>query len=266
MQLTNAEKSNHTLSTTTLNTAIETLQRDGFVIFNDVMQHSWVTSTRKVFASELQSSNRNHSAIKHTRKGHGVFQPPLTMPFLDPLIIENSIVFQTLERLFGEHFFGCLPYGCNASFPGSEQQNVHRDCGHIFPEEDVARPPMLVVANIFLDDFTIENGATEIWPGSHCKVDADKEESSTLKISPSRWSKHTSTQTIAPSGSIVLRDMRTWHRGTANTTTKIRTMLSLVYYRPYFMPDNLTTAHGQINEEDWQHISLRARRTYRLHR
>ncbi len=264
MQLTSTEKKTHTLSATTLNNAIGTLQRDGFVIFNDVMPRSWVDNTRYLFASELEASHHYQSEIQHTQKGHGGFQPPLTMPFLDPFIIENPIVFQTLERLFGEHFFGCLPYGCNASFPGSEEQNVHRDCGHIFPEESVAMPPMLVVVNILLDDFTKENGATEIWPGSHCRVDADKEETNTLKISPSRWSKHSSTQTIAPSGSIVLRDMRTWHRAPANTTSKIRTMLSLVYYRPYFLPDNLTTDHEPINEADWEHLSLRAQWTYRL--
>ena len=266
MQLTSTEKKTYTLGATTLNTAIETLRRDGFVIFNDVMTSSWVDNTRYLFTSALESSQRDQSEIRHTQKGHAGFQPPLEVPFLDPLIIENPLVFQMLERLFGEHFFGCLPYGCNASFPGSETQNVHRDCGHIFPEESFAMPPLLVVVNIFLDDFTKENGATEIWPGSHRIVDADKEETNTLKISPSRWSKHASTQTIAPSGSIVLRDMRTWHRGPANTTSKIRTMLSLVYYRPYFMPDNLTTANEQIDEADWQHISPRAQLTYRLRR
>ena len=77
---------------------------------------------------------------------------------------------------------------------------------------------MLVVVNILLDDFTAANGATQIWPGSHRLVDADQAEINTLKISPSRWSDYPRVQVTAPAGSIVIRDMRTWHRGMANTT------------------------------------------------
>ena len=173
---------------------------------------------------------------------------------------------QVLERALGEHFFGCLPYGCNTAFPGSGIQNVHRDCGHLFPELDQALPPMLVVVNILLDDFTAANGATEIWPGSHRLIDADQAEINTLKISPSRWSDYPRVQVTAPAGSIVIRDMRTWHRGMANTTDTLRTMLSLVYYRQYALPDNLHASEESLKDTALEQLSDRAKWIYRLWR
>ena len=266
MQLTTDEKSSGKLSETTLEHSVEILRREGFVILEAAMPQPWIKNMRHLFTSELQASYDQNSTALETTKMHGGFQSPLAMSFLDPTIIENGIAFQILERMLGEHFFGCLPYGCNTAFPGSKKQNVHRDCGHLFPEVANALPPMLLVVNFLLDEFTIENGATEIWPGSHLRVDANTTETKTLKISPSLWSEHTSTRTVAPAGSIVIRDMRTWHRGMENTTSQLRTMLSIVYYRQYSMPDNLKSADEIINDGDWHLISDRAKWTYRLRR
>ena len=41
----------------------------------------------------------------------------------------------------------------------------------MFPELGMALPVTRIVVNIPLIDFTLENGCTEIWPGSHLIVD-----------------------------------------------------------------------------------------------
>jgi len=266
MQLTDSERQAGKLTQTSVQQAVRNLQSEGFVILPDVMSESWITPMRKLFTDHLQAAYRDKSELLAEQANHGGFEPPLKAPFLDPSIIENKIVFQILESILGKYFFGCLPYGCNTAFPNSSSQNVHRDCGHLFPELDHALPPMLVVVNILLDDFTEANGATEIWPQSHRHVDADQVEISTLKIPSSRWSNEVCVQTIAPAGSIIIRDMRTWHRGMANTTDALRTMLSLVYYRQYALPDNLQSSAESISETDWQQLSSRAKWIYRLGR
>lgn len=264
MHLNNEEKSTGRLTEQTLQDIALNLKSEGYVILHEVMPHSWVTAMRSLFCAELEANYRDPPSQLASQNGHGGFQPPLKAPFLDPSIIENEIVFQILEYTLGEHFFGCLPYGCNTSFPGSTTQNVHRDCGHLFPELDLTLPPLLIVVNILLDEFTESNGATEIWPGSHRHIEADQAEISTLKIAPSRWSEHPSVRTTAPAGSIIIRDMRTWHRGMSNTTDALRTMLSLVYYRQHLLPDNLRSSDEVINEDDWQQLSERAKWIYRL--
>ena len=266
MQLTAREKSTGELTSASLDLAQQTLRQQGFVVLEAVLPAHWVVTVRETFTAELQNHYASKPQTLVRQRHHCGFQPPLTMPFLDPQIIANPLVFQVLEQLLEQSFFGCLPYGCNTTFPGSQEQNVHRDCGHLFPELTSAAPPVLAVVNLLLDDFTAANGATEIWPGSHLLVDADQEETRTLRIPPARWRDHPSTLLLAPAGSIVIRDMRTWHRGGANSTASLRTMLALVYYRQYFMPDNLVALTEPISENDWRQLSERVRWTYRLTR
>ncbi len=140
MQQPNAEITTALLTEGAVQQAVDTLQEEGFVILPEVLPKAWVTATRSAFTAELQGGYRDRPA---SQSGHGGFEPPLKAPFLDPQIIENPAVMQVLERALGEHFFGCLPYGCNTAFPGSGIQNVHRDCGHLFPELNQPLPPCL---------------------------------------------------------------------------------------------------------------------------
>ena len=147
MHLNNEEKSTGRLTEQTLQDIALNLKSEGYVILHEVMPHSWVTAMRSLFCAELEANYRDPPSQLAGQNGHGGFQPPLKAPFLDPSIIENEIVFQILEYTLGEHFFGCLPYGCNTSFPGSTTQNVHRDCGHLFPELDLTLPPLLIAVS-----------------------------------------------------------------------------------------------------------------------
>ena len=124
---------------------------------------------------------------------------------------------------------------------------------------------MLIVVNILLDDFTAANGATEIWPRSHRQVDADQAEISTLKISPSRWSKHPRVQATASAGSIVIRDMRTWHRGMANSTDITYYAVARVLPSVRFA-GQLACQQASLGDVEWGQVSDRAKWIYRLRR
>ena len=65
-------------------------------------------------------------------------------------------------------------------------------------------------------------------------------------------------------GSIVFRDMRTWHRGMPNTTDQPRTMISLVYYRQYYLPDDLVSYPPEEADIEIERLSQRAIEVYRL--
>ena len=169
---------------------------------------------------------------------------------------------QVLRASLGERIYAYLPYGCNTSWPGSGVQHLHRDTGHLFPELATPLPMSLAVVNIPLVDFTEGNGATEAWPGSHLIVDSpDKSELSLEE----RAAHMPSARLTAPAGSIIVRDMRCWHRGMPNQTDTIRTMIALVYFRQFhYLPDN-GNVFRPLPRDVYEGLSEATRGIYRHH-
>jgi ectoine hydroxylase-related dioxygenase (phytanoyl-CoA dioxygenase family) len=88
----------------------------------------------------------------------------------------------------------------------------------------------MLVANVLLCDFTEQNGSTEVWPGTHLLCDAYQGRA--LPIDLDGRARYLGSRRLnAPAGSIVLRDLRLWHRGTPNRSARPRAMLALVYRR-----------------------------------
>jgi ectoine hydroxylase-related dioxygenase (phytanoyl-CoA dioxygenase family) len=137
---------------------------------------------------------------------------------------------------------------------------VHRDFDHLFPGHPVALPIVQVIVNIPLIDFTIENGATEVWPGSHLIVDENSEHTAAIE---ERAAELPSVRTTVPAGSIILRDMRTWHRGMPNRTNDIRTMLAMIYNRSFLNAFISATELIEIPRITWEQLSERARHIFR---
>ena len=92
---------------------------------------------------------------------------------------------------------------------GETEQMLHRDADSWlhFPQP---RPELLVSVNVALTDFTMDNGATVVVPGSH-RWDADR------KARPEDL-----TQAVMPRGSALLYTGNVLHGGGANRTDEIR--------------------------------------------
>lgn len=108
----------------------------------------------------------------------------------------------------------------------------------------------MVTANTPICDFTIENGATEFWLGTHAltdetcqtevqSADMQKDSSGAWKMklgapnAPIRPEVVEARRKVRPplqatvrKGDVVLRDMRTWHAGMPNETENDRIMLA----------------------------------------
>ncbi len=109
--------------------------------------------------------------------------------------------------------------------PGGRAQRVHRDRHVLAAHGARADAGPRFSLDILLTDFTEENGATEVWPGSHRIVDRDALEASRTA---ERAALRPSTRIVAPAGSIVARDLRAWHRAMPNLTATPRLMLSVM--------------------------------------
>jgi ectoine hydroxylase-related dioxygenase (phytanoyl-CoA dioxygenase family) len=135
-----------------------------------------------------------------------------------------------MEKILGSDL-QCSFYHTNTACPGSGIQPVHRDAHHLFGSDfPVATPTCQVVLNVPLCDFTIENGSTEYWPGTHMILDPTPE---STKQFAERAALFPSVRLNMKAGSFALRDLRAWHRGMPNDADYARTMFALVYQRGF---------------------------------
>lgn len=103
--------------------------------------------------------------------------------------------------------------------PGSCAQPLHRDDAS-YAALPRPRMPLVITASIALDDFTVENGATRIVPGS-CWWERSR-----------RASEEEVVQFAMPAGSVLLWDGAILHGGGANvTSSRMRRTLTLNYVR-----------------------------------
>jgi hypothetical protein len=109
------------------------------------------------------------------------------------------------------------------------------DAGFQGAHQDFTR--FSIALNIPLVDVTDDNGPTEVWPGTHRNgpfstaphsISADRARALSAASRPLRMT--------VPAGTLVVRDHRLLHRGSANLTREPRPMLSVYYVQPDEVP------------------------------
>jgi ectoine hydroxylase-related dioxygenase (phytanoyl-CoA dioxygenase family) len=109
-----------------------------------------------------------------------------------------------------------------AALPGEGLQQLHADWG-----EAVAPGDYYVCNSIWLlDDFTAENGATRVVPGSHRWGQTPQQ-----AMTDPRAPHPDEVLLLAPAGTVVIFNSHTWHGGTLNHTDKPRRALHSYFCR-----------------------------------
>lgn len=256
LELSAQERSENKLTTESLDAATRLLRETGLVVIESVFPRDWIEEVNAAMLTVLDMG-------EDVPKGE---HPMLKMPFMDARIIDNPFAMPIMKAAMGEKIFAYLPYGCNSTAPGSEIQWIHRDSGQLFPELPFALPVTTIVVNIPLVDFTVENGATEVWPGSHLIVDDEAVRNSPYNVcDEERAAQMPSFQLVMPAGSVVVRDMRCWHRAMPNRTQTRRPMLALVYFRRFHHSPNAPNIFSaKVPEDIWTNMSENAQEVYRF--
>ncbi len=261
LQVSQDEVRNGALSEENLALALRTLRDAGLVVLDGVYDQAFVQELRTAYDAQLERHISAKGGMdgmnrKAFGKNHiGMFMP-LVEPFSNPQVIANPIVVQVLDRVIGAEY-RCGFYHSNTAYPGSGTQPVHRDDQPLFGTElGVPHPTVAVVLNIPLCDFTEENGSTEVWPGTHLIVDADPGDARKLG---ERIENISSIRTNIPAGSLVIRDLRTWHRGMPNNSDHARTMLAIVFQRGW----RSSQTECEIPSATWESWPERPRQIFR---
>ena len=263
MQLTAAEAEAGQLSDESVRLALRTLRDVGFVVIENVFDRSWVGSFRDAYNERLERHIAAQGGLEELNKrtfgqNHLGMHLPMLPPFSDAQVVANPIAVQVMSAALGKDL-QCSFYHTNTAYPGSKYQPIHRDYGPLFGTElSVPTPVTHVVLNIPLTDFTLENGSTEVWPGTHLIVDSDPHDGKAENLEV-RAKNLGSVRTNIPAGSIVIRDLRLWHRGMPNNSQEIRTMLALVYSRGWTGVAKLL----KIPQEIWDAWPISAREIFR---
>ena len=176
-----------TINDDAAHTEARTFREAGYVVLEDVFAPDWVASLRAAYdalVARYLSDRGGLEALegKTFGKNHVGIHPALFPPWSDPQIVAHPRIDALITEMLGADY-RCGYYHTNAAYPGSGVQPVHRDTAPLFPgtEMSVPHPAVSVVLNIPLCDFTIENGSTEVWSGSHLIVDRLPEDGKALE-------------------------------------------------------------------------------------
>ena len=228
------ELANKKLSDAHVKQAVDAIRVDGYVVLENVISHEHLDILRERMDADSQiliEAERWGGAGR--LKGHLQQGPPPFAPYIFRDIVANPCVIQVTKELLGSGLYNNF-YNGNTNCPGSTTQPLHRDGAHLWPDQEVAHPTTEVVVNISPQDTTEENGSVELWPGSHLEVSGTgiepEEEEARRKIAPP-------IRGNAKKGSVLIRDMRLWHRGVPNPSDKPRHMIAMIH-RVYWLGSN----------------------------
>ena len=136
----------------------------------------------------------------------GLCAHPRVLALLDRLLMPNFLL-STMQSI--------------RLHPGEVEQAWHTDDAFYFMPRPHALP--LAVSAIWaIDDFTEDNGATELIPGSHRWGD-ERPEPNDPRM----------RKVVMPSGSVVVFLGTVWHRGGANATDRARLGITPQYCQPW---------------------------------
>ena len=229
---TATERAAGTLSAEHRQTAVEALRTDGLVVLNEVVDPAHLDVLHQRMVADVAALQARADAPYNWNAGNLQQDPPPFPPYLFADVLLNPYVIDVTSTLLGPGVKNVM-YGGNTALPGDQRQPVHADVGHLWPvcALEVAHPAAQLVVNVATVDVTPENGATELWLGTHRELGAGIGDD--IKISPQLLARRREVsppfQPTMRRGSMLIRDIRLWHAGMPNRTAEPRPMIAMIH-------------------------------------
>jgi hypothetical protein len=238
--------------------AAQVLHDEGFVVLQDVVDHGHLETLRTKMLEDLEVILDRPDAPFNFNKGNVQQDPPPFPPYLFKDVLQNDLVIAVTESVLGPGLKNSF-YSGNTALPGGTRQPVHPDVGQLWPGLTHPTPAFGLVVNIPVVDVTPENGATELWPGTH-RDTTHSVQGGSARVTETElayWrDTHPPIQPSLPLGSVLIRDIRLWHAGMPNHTSIPRPMIAMIHWCSWWNDDGpISFAAG--TEEFFQHPTLR---------
>jgi len=231
--LTESEIASAQLASDRLHEMCRVLRDTGFVVIENAIDPQLVMQVKAEHDIALDSYLASRGGLagladKTFGTNHVGFFPPILGAIAAEDVVANPFAVQIMSAAMGDIRSSFIH--TNTACPGSGYLPIHRDTPMLFGIHNAPTPIIHAVVNIPLIPFTLENGATEVWPGTHWIVDDCEGDGAKLE---ERARFFPSQRTVLPIGALVVRDLRMWHRGVPNPGTELRKMMAIVHQRAF---------------------------------
>jgi ectoine hydroxylase-related dioxygenase (phytanoyl-CoA dioxygenase family) len=198
----------------------ERLDRDGYALLTGVVPEQRLAAMRTRLAGLLAAEGERAGLEVHQEAGTDRLadlvnkDPVFDICFTDPRLLA------CVAHVLGEFKLSSLNF--RAALPGEGLQALHAEGG------PVTDPGRYQVCNSIwlLDDFTADNGATRVVPGSHRSGKSPGDEM------PDTRAAHPDEVLLrAPAGTVVVFNSHLWHGGTLNRSRSPRRALHSYFTR-----------------------------------
>lgn len=211
--------------------AVDAVLRDGLVVLPGVLGADEVATIRKA-VDRVSARQIAGMPFEQANRGPGHYSIPDSSDEPEwAELIDHPAVLPILDRLWGTTRYTACLGGGDYSMPGAGPQELHSDLWEFLhdPHEQVNvrdLPPPWIIVNYMIDDFTETNGPTKFVPGTQ----RSRHPAPLPEHEPAHMRE---AKVIAPAGTAVIRDTRTWHGATANHGDR-RIMVGWAYFAPWY--------------------------------
>lgn len=211
-----------TVSAAVVDADLAALERDGYVILDNLLTETECEDVRAAVTPLLDRTGRNtfegrltqrvYSVLNKTRACDRMVDHPRVLALLDRLLLPNYLLSQ-LQVINIQ--------------PGEDAQLLHHDDG-MYPVPR-PRPPLSAATVWAIDAFTEENGATVVLPGTNRWGDRQPADGDTR------------VKAVMSPGSCVFFVGTLWHGGGANASADARLAVTAQYCEPWLRPQEAFT-------------------------
>jgi ectoine hydroxylase-related dioxygenase (phytanoyl-CoA dioxygenase family) len=193
----------------------EALDRDGYVLLPGILSPEQVDALRRRQAELLAAEGENAGKEVHQETGTDRLSDLINKGEIFHIVLQEPRVLAAVAHVLRSDFKLSSLNARNA-LPGQGLQGLHPDWnGPVGPDEYQVCNSLWL-----LDDFTPDNGATRVVPGSHRSGKTPGDEMDDPKAPHPR-----EVVLQARAGDVVVVNSHTWHGGTTNRTNGPRRVM-----------------------------------------